>query len=473
MGATAAVSGGTGAGVVEGWAADFGLLMGRVGPCFSRHDLRGRAEGYVRGLLGRVDRKNGWQVAEYLGDEKPYGVQRLLGRARWDAGEVRDEVARYASEHLLAPGEGGVLVVDETGFLKKGEKSVGVQRQYSGTAGRVENCQVGVFLALSGSRGRALVDRELYLPEGWCGDKGRRKAAGVPKSVKFATKPQLALRMLGRAFAAGIRPRWVLADEVYGNDGKFRRHLEGLGQPYVVAVGAHQRLWVDLTQRRVDRIADGLPADAWHRLSVGDGSKGPREYDWAAGRLGGERPHGLSKWVLVRRSIPDPTDRAYYLCLAPPEATGADLAVAAGGRWAVECCFEAAKQEAGLDEYEVRGWDGWYRHVTLSMLALAFLAAVRARAAAAMVPPPAANREAEQAGGKRKGAAAGRGKKATGARLGPAHRAGGASADAGHRVAGAERRRAGAGLVGVAQTPPGRRTAVPLQGTRADEADET
>jgi SRSO17 transposase len=395
MDAKGAVAGGTGADAVEGWAADFDLVMERVGPCFSRRDLRGRAAGYVRGLLGRVDRKNGWQVSEYLGDDKPYGVQRLLGRARWDADEVRDEVRRYAAEHLLAPGgRGGLLVVDETGFLKKGDKSVGVQRQYSGTAGRVENCQVGVFLALSGSRGRALVDRELYLPEGWCGDKARCKAAGVPKDVKFATKPALALRMLDRAFVAGVRPAWVLADEVYGSDGKFRRHLEGLGQPFVVAVKGDQRLWVDLAQRRVDRIADELPARAWHRLSVGDGAKGPREYDWAAGRLGGERPQGLDRWVLVRRSIPGPSDRTYYLCLAPPGATGADLAVAAGGRWSVECCFEAAKQEAGLDEYEVRSWDGWYRHVTLSMLALAFLAAVRAAAA------PAAAAAAERRGKK-------------------------------------------------------------------------
>lgn len=453
------VAGDRGVDAVEGWAADFDLAMERVGPCFARHDLRGRAAGYVRGLLGRVERKNGWQVAEYLGDDKPYGVQRLLGRARWSADGVRDEVRRYAAGHLLDGGRGGVLVVDETGFLKKGRKSVGVQRQYSGTAGRIENCQVGVFLALSGSRGRALIDRELYLPESWCGDKARRRAAGVPKAVEFATKPQLALRMLDRALAAGLKPAWVLADEVYGNDSKFRRHLEGLGQPFVVAVGAQQRLWVDLRQRRVDQIANELPADAWHRLSVGEGSKGPREYDWAAGRLGGERPRGLVKWALVRRSIPDPTDRAYYLCLAPPGATGADLAVAAGQRWAVECCFEAAKQEAGLDDYEVRSWDGWHRHVTLSMLALAFLAAVRARARAA---EPAVN----EGKGNRTKAVAGRGKKATGARPGPrpgpAHRAGGPPANAGDRLAEPQRRRAGAGVVGVAPAPPGRRPSLPL-----------
>ena len=367
--------------MVRGWAAKFDAMMEQVGPCFSRRDLHKRADGYVRGLLGRVDRKNAWQVAEYLGEDKPYGIQRLLGRARWDADALRDEVRRYAVDHLLSEGEGGVLVVDETGFLKKGDKSVGVQRQYSGTAGRIENCQVGVFLALSGSRGRALVDRALYLPQGWCDDKPRRKAAGVPEEVKFATKPTLALRMLDRAFDAGLNPAWVLADEAYGNDSKFRHHLEALGQPYVVAVSCQQRLWMDLEQRRIDRIADELPADAWRRLSVGEGAKGPREYDWAAGKLGGERPHGLVKWVLVRRSIGEPAERAYYLCLAPAAADGKDLAAAAGARWSIECCFEETKQEAGLDEYEVRNWDGWHRHTTLSMLASAFLAAVRASAA--------------------------------------------------------------------------------------------
>jgi SRSO17 transposase len=367
--------------VVERWKEDFEGLLARVGPCFGRHDLRERACGYVRGLLGRVERKNGWQLAEHLGDKKPYGLQRLLGRATWDADAVRDEVRRYAAEHLLAPDEGGVLIVDETGFLKKGCKSAGVQRQYSGTAGRIENCQVGVFLALAGSRGRALIDRELYLPQSWCDDVARRQEAGVPQNVKFATKPTLGLRMVERALAAGLKPDWVLADEVYGSDSKFRRRLEGLGQPYVLAVSGQQRLWVGFHQRRIDQIADELPQGAWLRLSVGNGSKGPREYDWAAGKIGGERPQGLVKWVLVRRSVSDPKERAYYLCLAPPEANGEDLAKAAGMRWSIECCFETGKQETGLDDYEVRSWVGWKRHATLSLLALAFLAAVRARAA--------------------------------------------------------------------------------------------
>lgn len=371
---------GTDAATVRAWAQEFQVLIERVRSCFSRHDLRRRAEQYVRGLLGPVPRKNSWQLAEYLGQDKPYALQRLLGRARWDADGVRDELLRYSQEHLLGPHEGGLLIVDETGFLKKGRKSVGVQRQYSGTAGRIENCQVAVFLALAGSRGRALVDRELYLPEVWCQNRHRRAEAGVPESVTFQTKPQLAQRMLERAWAAGCRPQWVLADEVYGSDSKFRRFLEGRHQPYVVAVTCRQRLWVDLRQKRVDEIAQALPPRAWFRFSVADGSKGPRLYDWAAGRLPQWDARELVKWLLVRRSIEDPQEKAYYLCAAPATATAKDLALAAGGRWAIESCFEAAKQETGLDEYEVRSWDGWYRHITLSMLALAFLAAVRATA---------------------------------------------------------------------------------------------
>jgi SRSO17 transposase len=266
-------------------------------------------------------------------------------------------------------------------------KSAGVQRQYSGTAGRIENCQVGVFLALAGSRGRALVDRELYLPQGWCDDRARCGEAGVPADVAFATKPQLAARMLKRAFDAGLEPRYVLADEVYGSDGKFRRFLEEKGRPYVLAVTSQQRLWVQFEQKRVGQIVQSAPSRAWFRLSVGDGSKGPRAYDWAASTFGLPSGQGLVRWLLVRRGVDEPQETAYRLCLDPPQATARDLAVAAGKRWSIECCFEAAKQETGLDEYEVRSRAGWHRHVTLSMLALAFLAAVRARAGADDEPP--------------------------------------------------------------------------------------
>ncbi len=360
---------------IRGWDGGFERMMDRFGGCFARHDLRRQAAGYVRGLLGSVERKNGWQLAEHLGREKPYSIQRLLGRASWNADDVRDELVRYATEHLVSDNDPGVLIVDETGFLKKGVKSVGVQRQYSGTAGRIENCQVGVFLALATSRGRALLDRALYLPESWCDDKLRRVEAGVPEAIEFSTKPKLAMTMLAGALDSGLRPRFVLADEVYGSDGKFRRFLEARGQPFVVAVSSQQRLWVGLEQKRVDQIAGDVP-EAWFRMSVADGSKGPRLYDWAAWTFGLPTEQGLSRWLLIRRHI-ETGEYAYYFCAAPADSTAKDLAVAAGQRWAIEICFKSCKQETGLDEYEVRSWDGWHRHVTLSLLAMAFLTAAR------------------------------------------------------------------------------------------------
>ena len=373
--------------IVEGWADRLDELMSGVGRCLGRREVRHRAGAYVRGLLGDARRKNGWQLAEEAGDGSPFGVQRLLGRASWDADALRDEVLRYARQHLLAEEEGGVLVVDETGFLKKGNKSCGVQRQYSGTAGRIENCQVGVFLALLGSRGRCLVDRALYLPKSWAQDRPRRREAHVPEEVEFKTKPQLAMAMLGRALDAGLRPAWVLGDEVY-SEWKLRRLLEERGVAYVLAVGRDQRVWQNFRQVRVNKLAEGAGTEAWHRLSCGTGSKGERVYDWAAARLGAPTDTGLHKWLLVRRQIAEPREQreasppmAYYLCAAPPDAGPAELAAAAGKRWGIECCFETAKQEVGLDEYEVRSWEGWHRHATLSMLALAFLAAVRAEAA--------------------------------------------------------------------------------------------
>ncbi len=367
--------------VMSGWAEQFDRLSRRVAGCFVRKDLRRRAERYVHGLLGRLDRKNMWQLAEYLGDATPHGLQRLLDRAVWSADTVRDVLVGYAREHLLADDEPGVLVVDETGFLKKGVKSAGVQRQYSGTAGRIENCQIGVFLALAGPGGRTLIDRDLYLPKTWCDDVERRKEASIPSDATFATKPQLAKRMITRAWSAGLRPQWVLADEAYGSDSKFRRFLESKKQPYVVCVRCDLRLWTESAGRqRVDAIVADKPVSEWFRHSVGKGAKGPRLYDWTAQRFGQATEDGLIHWLLARRSIEKPDKIAYYFCLAPVDATPADLAVAAGRRWAVECCFETAKQETGLDEYEVRSWHGWYRHITLSMLAMAFLAVTRIEA---------------------------------------------------------------------------------------------
>jgi SRSO17 transposase len=366
------------AGDVRRWAGELEAVGRLIGPRFARAEPRRRAAAYLRALLGDAERKNGWQLAEYAGDARPYGVQRLLGRAGWDADAVRDDLGAYVREHLGDPG--GVLVVDETGFLKKGDKSAGVQRQYSGTAGRVENCQVGVFLAFAGRRGRALLDRALYLPREWAGDRPRRRAAGVPDDVAFATKPELGRRMLERAFAAGVRAAWVTADAVYGNDSKFRRFLEDRGQPYVLAVQAGQRVWVGLRQTRVDDLAAGLPAGAWRRASAGDGAKGPRLYDWAVVPLGLGRGGPWQLRLLVRRHREKHEERAYYLCRSPAGTPWQQLVRVAGVRWSVEECFELAKGDCGLADYEVRNWVGWHRHVTLSMFALAVVAAVRARA---------------------------------------------------------------------------------------------
>jgi SRSO17 transposase len=332
----------------------------------------------MRGLMSEAERKNGWQLAEEMGDENPYGVQHLLGRSEWDADQVRDDMRGYVMEHVGAAD--GVLIVDETGFLKKGTKSVGVQRQYSGTAGRIENCQIGVFLAYASRHGRAFVDRELYLPREWMDDPARCAEAGVPADRTFATKPQLALRMIERTWEAGVHAKWVTGDEVYGSDTKFRRALEAHTQGFVVGVTSQQRLWIGFEQLMVREIAAEAPKGAWQRISAGQGAKGPRLYDWLVHPFNSPEPDQFSRWLLVRRSITDPTELAYYLCGGPPDTSLHELVRVAGMRWAVEDSFEAAKGEVGLDHYEVRSWQGWYRHITLSMFALAVLAVIRMKA---------------------------------------------------------------------------------------------
>jgi len=364
---------------VKGGADELTVVAERIGPRFARSEPRRRAAGYVRGLLGQAERKNGWQLAEHLGDPTPDGVQHLLARADGDADAVRDDLTAYVAEHL---GDlGGVLVVDETGFLKKGTKSAGVARQYSGTAGRVENCQVGVFLGYATARGRALLDRALYLPKEWAGDAGRRKEAGVPKAVAFATKIVPARRMVERAAAAGVPARWVAADAVYGSDYHFRAAVEGLGLGYVVGVRADFAVRSGFRQVRVKGLLAEVPADGWCRLSCGDGAKGPRLYDWALFRTPSPEPGTCARWVLIRRNTSDPEEVAYFACGGPPATTLEDLVRVAGARWAIEDLFELAKGDCGLDEYEVRGWVGWHRHVTLSLFALAVRAVIRSRAA--------------------------------------------------------------------------------------------
>ena len=357
-----------------GWSAALDELMSRLASRFGRVEPRRRARKYVLGLLSPIAGKNSWTLAEAAGDQSPDGMQRLLNRAEWDADGVRDDLRGYVTEHLGDPD--GVLIVDETGFLKKGDKSAGVQRQYSGTAGRIENCQLGVFLAYTGPRGRTLIDRELYLPTRWCDDPERRTEAGISADVRFATKPQLALKMIERALDAGMPAGWVTADEAYGGDSKFRIALQRRRVGYVVAVACRQKIPTEDGSARADTLAAAAPALAWKRRSCGPGAKGERLYDWAAATLPdtGTADHGYQRWLLVRRSISKPAELAYYLCYGPAGTTDEHLIKIAGSRWAIEECFQTAKGQVGLDEYQVRRYDAWYRHITLAILAHAFLA---------------------------------------------------------------------------------------------------
>jgi SRSO17 transposase len=366
---------------VEAWAAGLAELHARIAPRFARSEPRERALAYVRGLLAPLEKKNSWTLAERAGEPIPDGMQRLLMSADWDADAVRDDLRDYVVEHLGEPS--GVLVVDETGFLKKGTKSAGVARQYSGTAGRIENCQIGVFLGYATAAGRTFLDRELYLPKGWCEDRARCRDARVPDAVEFATKPELAMRMLTRALDAGVPAGWVTGDEVYGQHFRLRRMLEDRETPYVLAVPVSQRVIARIdgkvAELRADALASLLPAQAWKKISAGAGAKGPRLYHWARAAI---RPleDTRSYWLLVRRNLSDPDDLAYYLCHGPERTPLRELVRVAGARWAIEETFQTAKGQVGLDQYQVRRYDSWYRHITLAMLAHAFLTVTTASA---------------------------------------------------------------------------------------------
>src|SRR3954449_3589077 len=298
-------------------------------------------------------------------------MQDFLTRTRWDADAVRDDLQDYVVEHL--GDEGAVLVLDESGFLKKGTGSVGVKRQYSGTAGRIENCQVAVFLGYASRHGRALIDRALYLPEEWAADDERRMLAGVPEDVSFATKPKLGRALLEHAVAAGVPCAWVAADSVYGGDSALRLWLERQPIGYVVAVTSKQRAPSGFDSVKI-RTQACFGTDDWRRLSAGDGAKGL--YDWAYKDYPSLQP-GWNRGLLVRRSIAEPDKLTYYLTFAPDGTPVSTLVSVAGTRWTIESCFEAAKSEVGLDQYEVRSWTGWHRHITLAMLAHAYLAVLR------------------------------------------------------------------------------------------------
>ena len=369
---------------VQAWAAGLDALHARIAGRFARAEPRRRVLAYLRGLLGNVTPKNGWQLAEHAGERTPDGMQRLLATADWDPELVRDDLRAYVVEHLGDPD--AVLVVDETGFLKKGTTSVGVQRQYSGTAGKVDNCQLGVFLAYASAKGRAMIDRELYLPERWTEDPERCHAARVPEQVGFRTKPELAQVMLARALDADVPAAWVTADEVCGGSPTLRGWLEGRGVWHVLAVKCTELLEAPAADRpagtartSATQLAAAVRATQWIACSAGHGAKGRRLYDWTRVELAAPATTGMARWLLLRRRRDG--EVAFYVCYAPAGTPLIGLVRVAGTRWAVEEGFEQAKGEVGLDHYEVRRWPGWYRHITLALLAHAFLAVIRAQAA--------------------------------------------------------------------------------------------
>ncbi len=365
-----------GSAAVAGWSETLGELHERISHRFARSEARERVRRYLLGLLGQVERKNGWRLAEAIGERDPQGVQRLLNSAKWDAEEVRDDLRDYVVEHL-ADEETGILIVDETGFLKKGEKSVGVARQYTGTAGDTVNCQVGVFLAYSSVRGAAFVDRALYLPKRWADDPVRRREAGVPEEIFFENKIELAERMLERAFEDGVPARWVVADSFYGRLHTFREWLEERGRPYAVMVPKTNAVPLGGRKKKIEQHVERLPEDAFSEVRPARDEGGRRPWEWACLDLAADPEKGMRRWLLVRRSTDEPEDLGFYQAYGPEETTLEELVGVCQDRWAIEQCFAEAKGEVGMDHYEVRRWDAWHRHVTLCLLAHAFLVVVR------------------------------------------------------------------------------------------------
>lgn len=369
---------------VQLWKTYWLQVERRVAPVFARSDALARAMAYLAGLLSSAERKNSWQLAEISGAPNPYGFQHLLGRADWDADALRDRLRTYVIDYLDDPDAVGVI--DETGFLKKGTHSAGVARQYSGTAGRVENCQIGVFLAFASRHGHTLLDRELYLPKVWTDDRERCRRVGIPDERDFGTKPALARQMLQRTFEAGVALAWVTGDSIYGDDRSLRQWLEERTQAYVLAVSGNQAVWVEQQQQQIKTVLLELPAQNWERHSAGAGSKGPRWYDWQRIALSDPLQPDWKRWLLIRRSVSDPSDLTAYVVFGPAHRTLSDLVGVAGTRWTVEESLETAKGEVGLDHYELRSFSGWYRHMTLAMWASAFLTVIRAESGAMLVP---------------------------------------------------------------------------------------
>lgn len=357
------------------WEEEFRKVVARIEPLFYRTESRAHAEQYLRGLLAPLERKNGWTIAEHTGEKEPKALQRFLNLTPWDAEELRDIVLEYAMENFADPR--GVLIADPAGFAKKGTKSAGVQRQYSGTLGRIDNCQIGTFLAYANTAGdRVLVDRELYIPEkSWFGSRQRCTEAGIPEEATFATRPQQAQDMIGRLRAAGLPFAWFTADEEFGQNPGLREYLETEGIAYVMAVPKNTKF---TDTRGAETVISDVPArvkqNHWQRRACGIGTKGFRVYDWAL--VNSAEP---DHQYMIRRSADD-RELAFYHCYNPRHEGSGELVRTAGSRWPVEECFGAGKNEAGLDNYQIRLYHAWYRHITMSMLALAFLAVIRGTA---------------------------------------------------------------------------------------------
>jgi SRSO17 transposase len=387
---------------MDQWDASFRAFHARFAHLFARQESREQSAKYLRGLLAPVERKNGWQMAQAVGDPRPDAMERLLYQVDWDAEAARDILEQFVTQTFGDPEAIGV--VDETGFLKKGDQSAGVARQYTGTAGKVDNAQVGTFLSYASPKGHVFLDRRLFLSQAWANDQARRQAAKVPDEVVFETKPQQALAMLQHAWALGVPMRWVTGDEVYGDSCDFRAGVQASGHGYVLAVASTTPVWTrrpPLAEpalktggrpRTKARLAAGAPpwktvaevvarwpASRWERFAVAEGEKGPRDYDWARSRVIERRDKlpGPEVWLLARRSVSESEEIAYYLCLAPRQESLRRLAEVAATRYTIEQCFEEGKGETGLDQYEVRFYGSWYRHITLSMMALAWLASLR------------------------------------------------------------------------------------------------
>ncbi len=379
---------------LEFWASSLRDVKMRMRPLFTQDRVAASAGRFLDGLLGDERRKTGWMRAEAAGDPGPWRQQAILGRGRWDADALRDIVREYVVENLAS--DNAVLVIDETGFLKQGKASCGVGRQYTGSAGKITNCQIGVFAAYVSRRGHAFIDRTLYLPKAWTGDLARMAAAHVPDGTGFATKPAIAVHMIERAIAACVPFAWVAADSVYGV-GDVEQALRRAGKGYVLGVNSNHHFgsWgaKPAVAGTAGAIARDLDASAWQRLSAGDGTKGARLYDWAyceladldAAEYDGQRTGLWTRGLLIRRNIGD-GDLAFFSTWCPAGTGIATLVTVEGHRWAIEDSFEAAKNELGLDHNETRSWHGWHRHVSLVMLAFAMMVAIRHHAN--VTPPP-------------------------------------------------------------------------------------